>query len=343
MISFIRRLFADIIGLIFFFSAITKLMDPVGTGLIVDSYLSNMSLDFLRPIAKWLGEILALTEAVVSIGLLTGTFRKLFAWLATAMTVFFTGISIWLVMANPDMDCGCFGEAIPLTHMQTLIKNVFLCVCCIPAFVPYSKLGKPRVHRYVALWIGMGVIAFFAVVSLLQQPIVEFSEFAASHTIVTDNSTEDSWEYPTLPVWDENCNDMSDAVLDGDVAVISFYHPEKADKDDIIKAASFAQDAFNAGYNAIVLSSGQIDVPGVECYQADFKKLITLNRNNGGVTLLKDGYIIRKRNSNHYFSYEQLQEMISVDAVEAYIDAATKHTLALQGFILAFLAILILV
>lgn len=343
MISFIRRLFADIIGLVFFFSAITKLMDPVGTGLIVDSYLDNMSLDFLRPLSKWLGELLALAEAAVSIGLLTGAFRKFFAWLATAMTVFFTGISIWLAIANPDMDCGCFGEAIPLTHMQTLIKNVFLCVCCIPAFVPYSKLGKPRVHRYVAFWIGMGVMVLFAVVSLLQQPIVEFSEFAPSHTIVTDNSTEDTWEYPTLPVWDGNGNDVSDVVLDGNVAVISFYHPEKADRNDIIRAASFAQDAFNAGYNAIVLSCGEIDVPGVGCYQADYKKLITLNRDNGGVTLLYDGYIVRKRNSNHYFSYEQLQEMISTDAVESYIESATRHTLTLQGFILIFLAILILV
>lgn len=343
MTSFIRRFFADIIGLVFFFSAITKLMDPVGTALIVDSYLSNMSLDFLRPLAKWMGEILALTEAVVSIGLLTGAFRRFFAWSATAMIFFFTGISIWLVIANPDMDCGCFGEAIPLTHMQTLIKNLFLCLCCIPAFVPYNRLGNPRVHRYVAFWIGIGVIVFFATVSLLRQPLVEFSEFAASHTIVADNSTEDGWEYPTLPVWNENYEDLSDVILEGDVAVISFYRPEKADKDDIIEAASFVQDALNAGYNAIVLSTGEIDIPGVECYQADFKKLITLNRNNGGVTLLKDGYIIRKRNSNHYFSYEQLQEMISTDAVEAYIDAATKHTLALQGFILAFLAILLLV
>lgn len=343
MTSFIRRLFADIIGLVFFLSAIIKLMDPVGTGLIVDSYLDNMSLDFLRPISKWLGELLALLEATVSVGLLTGTFRKFFAWLATAMIVFFTMISVWLVVANPDMDCGCFGRLITLTHTQTLIKNVILCLCCICAFLPYSRLGKPRIHRYVAFWIGMGVIIVFSVISLLQQPIVEYSEFAASHTIVMENVSDEDREYPTLPLWNENCEDMSSVILDGDVAVISFYDPEDVDNNDILKAASFAQDAMNAGYNAVVLSAGAIDVPGVECYQADYKKLITLNRNNGGVTLLSDGYIVRKRNSNHYFSYEQLQEMISTDAVEAYINSATRHTLALQGFILVFLAILILV
>lgn len=344
MKSFAHRFFADIIGIVFFLSSILKLMDPTGTGLIVESYLANLHLDFLRPASKFIGECLSITEAVVSIALFTGTFRRFFAWLTTAMMLFFTGISIWLVVADPQMSCGCFGEAIPLTHTQTLIKNIVVLLCCFPAFFPYRNLGKPKVHRIVAFCIGIALMLYFAIYSLMNVPLVDFTEFAPSHTIVDgDVEYESDWEYPVLPVWDGQGEDLSSDILEGDVVLLSFYSPDRLKQKQITASATFAQDAINAGYDVVVLSTAPVDVPGVEGYFSDYKKLITLNRSNGGATLLHDGYIIGKTSPASYLSFEQLEELTSKDAAEAYINAASGRSLVLQGFVLFFLAILIIV
>lgn len=344
MNTFLRKLFCDIIGLVFFIAAAAKLMDPVGTGLIVDAYLLNLHLDFLRPGSLIIGFVLSMAEAIVGVGLLTGTFRQFFAFAATVMILFFTGISIWLVIADPDMDCGCFGEAIPLTHWQTLIKNLALCLFCIPAFMPYSRLGYARVHRYVAFYLGVLMMLCFGIFFLIHNPLMEWSEMRPSHTIVPEGEVVDErWEYPILPIWDENGEDCSYVAMEGDVALITVYDTEKLDASDISRIASGAQDVINAGYNAVLLSTGPVDIPGLENYYADYRKIITMNRSNGGVSFLHDGYIVKKAGINSYPSFEQLEKLYKTDAVEAYINSATHRSIALQAFVLVFLAVIILV
>ncbi len=344
MSTFLRKLFGDIIGLVFFVAAMTKLMDPVGTGLIVDAYLLNFHLDFLRPLSMAMGFGLSMAEAIVSVGILTGTFRQFFAWAATAMILFFTGISIWLVIADPEMDCGCFGEAIPLTHWQTLIKNLALCLFCIPAFVPYSSLGYARVHRYVAFGLGSLMILFYGVFFLIYNPLMEWSEMRPSHTVVPEGEIVDErWEYPILPIWDGDGTDCSYVAMEGDVALFTVYDVEGLDASGRMKIASMAQDAVNAGYNAVLLSAGQVDIPGLDTYYADYRKVITMNRSNGGVSFLHDGYIVKKAGINAYPSFEQLEELYKTDAVEAYINSATHRSIALQAFALVFLAVIILI
>lgn len=344
MRSFLHRFFSDIIGLVFFLSSILKLMDPTGTALIVDSYLANLNLEFLRPFSKFVAEGLSLMEAVISLALLTGVCRVFFAFLSTAIILFFTLLSVWLTVYDPQMSCGCFGEAIELTHTQTLVKNLILLACCFPAFFPYCRLGSPRKRRVAAFFIALAVMSYFAVYSLLNVPLVDFTEFAPSHTIVSDNSRYvPSDEYPMLPVWDEQGEDASSAVLEGNVAVLSFYNAAKTGRHDISAAASFAQDAINAGYNVVALSTAMLDIPGVECYISDYKKLITLNRSNGGATLIQDGYIIGKTSAFSYPSFEELEDLTSEISAEAYIKEASARLFKLQGFIFFFLAVLILV
>ena len=48
------------------------------------------------------------------------------------LTVFFTIVSIFLLVFDPIKDCGCFGQAVTLTHWETFIKNIVLLLCIIP-------------------------------------------------------------------------------------------------------------------------------------------------------------------------------------------------------------------
>ena len=175
----IRRLAAVLIGLVFLASGLLKLLDPVGTGLIVSEYFKFFHLGFLQGTAKGFGMVLSLLEAITGAALISGVFRRLTAIVTSILLVFFTTVTIILWIANPDMDCGCFGEAIHLTHGQTLLKNLILLVLAAVAFIPFQNFGVARKGKKVAFAIAALSLVFALWYNARHLPMIDFTEFAA--------------------------------------------------------------------------------------------------------------------------------------------------------------------
>ena len=173
----LRRAAACIIGLVFVVSGLLKMLDTVGTGLIAAEYFKFFHLGFLTGVSRAFGIFLCLLETVTGAALLTGVYRKVTAVAASAITVFFTIITLILLIANPEMDCGCFGEAIHLSHLQSFLKNIVLLALCALAFLPFREFGKPKGHRKVAFWIGTASIAVAMLYSATHLPAVDFTDF----------------------------------------------------------------------------------------------------------------------------------------------------------------------
>lgn len=177
---------------------ILKLLDPVGTGLIMDGYLDFLHLGFLGAASKALGVTFAFAETVVGTGLITGIWRKPFAIAAMAMQGFFTILTLLLVIFNPTMDCGCFGEAIHLTHMQTFIKNIILCILLAAYYFPPKQLGQNKRRKYVSFAIVSLSILAFGIYSWMYIPLVDFTDYkpaaalAAGHAFASEG--EDAYE-----------------------------------------------------------------------------------------------------------------------------------------------------
>jgi len=174
----LRRFAAVLIGIVLVGSGLLKLMDPVGTGLIVTEYFKFFHLGGLAPLARPFGVGLALLEAVLGAALVTGFARKVSAWATCILLSFFTLITLILWIFNPEMDCGCFGEAIHLTHLQSLLKNVVLLALAVFAFTPFRDFGKPSGHRRAAFFLAGASILFACVYGLTHLPLVDFTEFA---------------------------------------------------------------------------------------------------------------------------------------------------------------------
>ncbi len=174
----LRRLCAILIGLVFLTSGLLKLLDPVGTGLIVTEYFKFFKVGFLQGAALPLGMVLALLEAVTGAALVSGVYRKLTAAVTSFLILFFTFVTVILWIANPAMDCGCFGEAIHLTHGQTLLKNVVLLALALFAFLPFQNFGVPRPTKYVAFWITVPSLVFALWFNWRHLPMWDFTEFA---------------------------------------------------------------------------------------------------------------------------------------------------------------------
>ena len=190
-----RRFCGFITGFVFFISGILKLLDPVGAGLVMDEYFSFLHLGFLSFAAKVSGTAFALAETIIGTALITGVWRKSTAIAAMAFQAFFTILTLILVIFNPEMDCGCFGEAIHLTHMQTFVKNLVLCALLAAAFIPLRGLGRPRPRKYVSFGIVTAAAVAFMIYSWTYIPMVDFTDYKPGTTLATGNvSAEDAYE-----------------------------------------------------------------------------------------------------------------------------------------------------
>ena len=164
-------------GFVFFISGVIKLMDPTGASLVMGEYFDFLHIGFLDPVSKIAGTTFALAEAVVGAAMITGVWRRITAIAALAMQSFFTLLTLILVIFNPQMDCGCFGEAIHLTHMQTFLKNIALMIMLLAAYIPMRNLGEPKKRKYVSFAIVAVSILAFTSYSWIYIPMVDFTDY----------------------------------------------------------------------------------------------------------------------------------------------------------------------
>ena len=115
----------------FIFSGYVKAIDPLGTQYKLADYLQAMGIGSLLP--EWTllvgAVLLAALEFSLGIFLLFAIRRHLVSRIVLALMSIMTLLTLWIVIANPVKDCGCFGDAIKLTNGETLAKNIVLLVC----------------------------------------------------------------------------------------------------------------------------------------------------------------------------------------------------------------------
>ena len=120
-----------LLGVVFAFSGFVKSVDPQGFAYKLQDYFTAFGLTSLHPIAYVLAFLLVSLEFYVGLLLLFGELRRFSAIVVFAFMAFFTPLTLYLAIANPVTDCGCFGDALKLTNWQTFWKNLPLFIASI--------------------------------------------------------------------------------------------------------------------------------------------------------------------------------------------------------------------
>ena len=133
-----------ILALTFILSGYVKAIDPLGTQYKLKDYAAALHLAEYIP--DWItltGAIaLAMTEFALGMFMLFAIQRRLVSKFTTAMMVVMTLITVWIFIANPVKDCGCFGDAIKLTNGETLLKNIVLLAAAIVTMLRPMDMGR---------------------------------------------------------------------------------------------------------------------------------------------------------------------------------------------------------
>lgn len=376
-----KRFCGFAVGFVFFISGLLKLVDPVGAGLVMKEYFKFLHLGFLEGLSLPSGVAFALAETIVGAGLITGVWRKIIAAAAVGLQSMFTILTLLLVIFKPEMDCGCFGEAIHLTHGETFIKNIILLSLLLIYFIPIKYLGQTRKKKYVSFaLVSLSSIAF-AIYSLMYIPMADFTDFrpgavvnnesnmdeaAFEATFVyskdgkeerfsLENLPDSTWTFvraDTSPVTEDgqgsarisiydNAGNYADSLITKGKVMIVSLYKGSLSEKDIRTIREFLDNAKTAGFSPILLTSG-VETHGLESYNCDYKTLITLNRSNGGATYLEDGYIIRKWAERTLPAPGELAMISDEDPTDTFIGRDTRTSLAFQGFLLYVFAVMLL-
>ncbi len=316
-----------ILAIVLILSGFVKAVDPLGTQYKIHDYLQAVELAQYVPDFATLGAAVLLSALEFGLGtcLLFAIRRRLVTLLTLILMLVMTPITLWLAIANPISDCGCFGDAIVLTNWQTLWKNVALLILAI--IVRCWPLDMMRFISRPNQWIVINYSALFIIAvsgwSLYDLPYFDFRPYH----IGTD--LRDGWtrtmngeELPYADFFMElNGEDITEPVLlnQGYTFLLVSPHLEQADDsqlDRINEVHEYAQD-YDYSFYCLTASGKQgiqqwKERTGAEydfCLTDDIV-LKTMIRSNPGLMLLKDGKVIRKWSHNRMPSEKELSKQL---------------------------------
>jgi uncharacterized membrane protein YphA (DoxX/SURF4 family) len=168
-----------ILGFVFVFSGFVKAVDPWGGAYKIQDYFAAFEIPDLNFLALPLSFFQAAVEFGVGACLLLGIFRRFNSFLVLIIMLFMTPLTLYLAIANPVTDCGCFGDAWVITNWQTFSKNIVLLVAAIFVFKWYWKMTpvfSRKVYFYSTLWIYAFIIGV-ALYCFYYMPVFDFRPY----------------------------------------------------------------------------------------------------------------------------------------------------------------------
>lgn len=174
-----------VFGITFIFSGFVKAVDPLGFTYKIEDYLISFQLTQLIPFALAFAITLILIEFVLGVFILIGIYRKWTSSLAVLFMVVMTPLTLYIALANPVKDCGCFGDALIISNWSTFYKNIVLLVSAIILFV-YRKqiisLYSSKTKSYVLAFVILFFLAF-SFYNIIYLPVLDFRPYKVGSNI----------------------------------------------------------------------------------------------------------------------------------------------------------------
>lgn len=184
----------------FIFSGYVKAIDPLGTLYKLKDYAAAMSLNGLLPDWVLVGVAIALgaLEFALGVFMLFAVRRHVVSRIMLAFMTAMTVLTLWIFVADPVKDCGCFGDALKLTNGETLLKNIVLVACA--ALVAWRPVGMARFisrsNQWIVRYYTVAYIVITSVYCLYTLPIFDFRPYHVGMNIKQGMEIPEGAEQP---------------------------------------------------------------------------------------------------------------------------------------------------
>ena len=184
----------------FIFSGYVKAIDPLGTLYKLKDYAAAMSLNGLLPDWALVGVAIALgaLEFALGVFMLFAVRRHVVSRIMLAFMTAMTVLTLWIFVADPVKDCGCFGDALKLTNGETLLKNIVLSACA--ALVAWRPVDMARFisrsNQWIVRYYTVAYIVITSVYCLYTLPIFDFRPYHVGMNIKQGMEIPEGAEQP---------------------------------------------------------------------------------------------------------------------------------------------------
>ncbi|MFP5040516.1 BT_3928 family protein [Parasediminibacterium sp. JCM 36343] len=175
-----------IVGLLFIFSGLVKINDPLGLSFKMQEFFEVWGIPFFNNFSLGLSIMMNVLEVGCGIGLLLGFRMSLISRILLVLIVFFTFLTGYALLSGKIKTCGCLGDCLPLTPAMSFAKDLVLLVLIVVLFV-YNKDIKPYFNRFVTnaiLMLSLVASIFAQDIVLNYLPFVDCLPFKAGNNIV---------------------------------------------------------------------------------------------------------------------------------------------------------------
>ena len=200
----ITHFFRFFVGVLFIFSGMIKLNDPVGFSFKLEEYFGPTVLDlgFLIPLVLPMAISIVIFEVLVGVSLLIGFKKKYTLWSLLLMIIFFTFLTWYSAYFNKVTDCGCFGDAIKLTPWESFYKDIILLIMIVFMYFK-QKFIHPIFNlklQISSLLTSLIVCVFITYTVLSHLPLLDFRAYKVGNNIkdemsIPEDAPKDVYEY----------------------------------------------------------------------------------------------------------------------------------------------------
>lgn len=193
-----------LLALIFLFSGFVKAVDPLGTVYKIQDYLHEGFggvFQWAIPAAGVAAVCLITLEWLLGISMLLNVRTQWTSWITLLFYCIMTPLTLYIAIANPVSDCGCFGDALVITNWQTFWKNIILLllsICFVICRKAIPELFSWWMEIIIAL-AALGSVAGIMGYSYTHLPQIDFRPYKVGNHIPTlmeipDDAEVDQYE-----------------------------------------------------------------------------------------------------------------------------------------------------
>ena len=326
------KLIRVFVGLLFIFSGLVKLNDPMGTAIKMEEYFEVFSTDISSifhvfvPAALWVGLFVVILEVLLGVAVLINYHMRFITLILLLLIIFFTFLTFYSAAFDKVTDCGCFGDAIPLTPWQSFLKDILLLIFSTFLFIRrtnYTSLLSYKLANtaMTITFVFCLVLAYFALEHL---PPIDFRPYKISGDIRAAMLPSEEYRYKYIMEKEGEIVEFENYPSDTSYKFLEMVllnpeaEPKITDYNVWNEDGDFTEEIDNEIESWVITANDeatyenfrheyQISLP---YFYADGTVIKAMVRANPGLILLKDGIVLGKWHNNDIPAREEILMLI---------------------------------
>lgn len=185
--------FRLLVGVTFVLSGFTKSVDVWGSFYKIGEYLEVWGWNIPSPLVVIAAFLLGGVEFVCGFLLLLGCYKRVSVWILLLMMAFMLPLTLYIAVADPVADCGCFGDFLIISNNATFVKNIFLTLFLLYLF-RFNRKTDGLYVPYVQ-WVIGGLLSLYIMIVAFYgynvQPMIDFRRFDPGTDLLASADAQD--------------------------------------------------------------------------------------------------------------------------------------------------------